>query len=82
METITVIDPSKINGAVAWCSSIIQQGIRTGAVVIKISDESRTDEQNRKMWPMLKDFEPIPHNGRHYKKEEWKALIMSAFNVI
>lgn len=45
-------------------------------LVVDIKEPSRTDEQNRKMWPLLKDLsEQVIWFGSKYDKEDWKDLI-------
>ena len=48
--------------------------------LVTISDEPRTHEQNRKLWPLLKDVsEQILWDGEHLTPEEWKDLLSAAF---
>ena len=46
--------------------------------VIKIKPESRTLDQNAKLWAMLSDISRSKPNGKKHTPEVWKALLMSA----
>jgi hypothetical protein len=62
-----------------WLFSMITRAIVAGPVIITLGRETRTKEQNRKLWPMCTDFEPVLFNGRLWKKEDWKCFLISAF---
>ncbi len=43
--------------------------------VVTMRDETRTMEQNRKLWPMLQDVaEQVEWHGMKLSKEEWKDM--------
>jgi hypothetical protein len=45
-----------------------------------VEEERRTNEQNRKMWPLLTEFaEQVEHFGHHWSPEDWKYILMHAF---
>jgi len=47
--------------------------------VVEVRDVTRTDEQNRMMWPMLTAFsEQAKLCGRTLIKEQWKAVFLQA----
>lgn len=52
---ITVRDPAQIQGAAQWVTNMLTKGLAAGAVVIQLSREIRSLDQNSKMWPMLTD---------------------------
>lgn len=47
--------------------------------VVEMRDVTRTDEQNRLMWPMLKAFQDqATLNGKRFTKEQWKSIFLQA----
>jgi hypothetical protein len=47
--------------------------------VLEVRDVTRTDEQNRLMWPMLGAFsEQAKLSGRTLIKDQWKAVFLQA----
>ena len=47
--------------------------------VVEVRDVTRTDEQNRLMWPMLTAFsEQAKLSGRTLIKDQWKAVFLQA----
>lgn len=49
---------------------------RRSPVIIEAREESRTDKQNRMMWPLLKDLsDQVVWYGEKLESAEWKDLI-------
>ena len=47
--------------------------------IVEVRDVTRTDEQNRLMWPMLTAFsEQAKLSGRTLIKDQWKAVFLQA----
>lgn len=46
--------------------------------VVKIAPESRSTDQNNKMWAMLSDISRAKPEGRRHTPEVWKCLMMHA----
>lgn len=47
--------------------------------IVEVRDMTRTDEQNRMMWPMLTAFaKQATLSGRSLTKEQWKAVFLQA----
>ena len=46
--------------------------------VVSITEQSRTVEQNAKLWAMLEDVRRAEPEGRKWVKETWKAAFMHA----
>ena len=47
--------------------------------LVEIRDPTRTDEQNRMMWPILKAFaEQADIQGRKLRDHQWKAVFLEA----
>ena len=50
-------------------------GIKAGAVVVTLGRETRTPDQNSKLWPMLRDIsQQCEWYGAKYNEEDWKDL--------
>ncbi|BDH45734.1 NinB protein [Salmonella enterica subsp. enterica serovar Choleraesuis] len=50
-------------------------------MVIEAREETRTEKQNRLMWPLLKDLsEQVPWYGEKLTREEWKDVITVLVN--
>lgn len=51
--------------------------------IVEIRDETRSDAQNRLMWPLLTDIATqCEYYGRKLTPEEWKSGIMLALNTM
>jgi len=47
--------------------------------VVEFRDATRTEEQNDKMWPMLREVaRQVARNGVHYNEEAWKFAFLKA----
>jgi hypothetical protein len=46
--------------------------------VVKIGEQTRTGEQNSKLWAMLSDVSRAKPDGRRHTPEVWKALFMQS----
>lgn len=54
-------------------------GIKAGAVVVTLARETRTPDQNSKLWPMLRDIsQQCEWYGAKYSDEDWKDLFTVA----
>lgn len=54
-------------------------GLNFYPFVVEVRDVTRTDEQNRMMWPMLAAFsQQAKLAGRTLTKEQWKAVMLQA----
>lgn len=47
--------------------------------VVKVSEPTRTTEQNNRFWAMLTDLSIARPEGRTATPETWKLLVMNAF---
>lgn len=81
MASITITETTQIDAALRWVDRNTTSGLCDGPVVVTLGRESRTLDQNAKLWPMLNDFRPIVFNEKTWSAEQWKAFIMSAFNM-
>ena len=84
MKQITVTDKNQIKKACEWAFYWLGKGLEGGKNVnIKLSHESRTDAQNRHLWPLCeciaKQCDYPLGSGLMRDKEQWKILFVSAY---
>ena len=73
-QQFCLINDSVKQNAVNFIRSL--QADRRFPVIIEAREESRTDKQNRMMWPLLKDLsEQVVWYGEKLESAEWKDLI-------
>lgn len=66
--------------ALAWLEKAIANGSEGSWWSLVITD-TRTDEQNRKLWPMLQDVaSQVQWFGQTLEKEDWKLIFLAALN--
>ena len=66
--------------AIAWLDRAIANGDDGSWWSLIISD-TRTDEQNRKLWPMLDDVsKQVDWFGQKLDKDDWKLVFLAALN--
>lgn len=73
-QQFCLINDSVKQNAVNFIRSL--QADRRFPVIIEAREESRTDKQNRMMWPLLKDLsDQVVWYGEKLESAEWKDLI-------
>ena len=56
------------------------QGLKGGPVVLKLDRENRSNEQNRKLWPMLTVLsKQVQFAGKLRSKDDWKVICYQAW---
>lgn len=66
--------------AIGWIDRAIARGDGGDAWSMIVTD-TRTDDQNRKLWPMLEDVSrQVTHHGVSLSKEDWKLIFMDGLN--
>lgn len=66
--------------AIDWMDKAIANG-SDGSWWSMVVTDTRTDEQNRKLWPMLQDVaNQVDWFGQKLTKEDWKLIFLSALN--
>lgn len=61
-------------------ADVMVKGLMAGPVVVTLGRETRTLDQNNKLWPMLTDIaKQVTLGGRKMPKEDWKEIITAAF---
>jgi hypothetical protein len=66
--------------AVQWLEKAIANG-EAGSWWSMVITDTRTDEQNRKLWPMLQDVSTqVPWFGQWLDKADWKLIFLAALN--
>ena len=81
MKQITVQSPQQLEKAKEWFAVWLSKGLDGGkAVKVKLSHESRTEAQNRHMWPLLTCFaKQKEYGGILRDNAEWKVIMISAY---
>ena len=81
MKQATIKSLADVPRATAWLAHWLSKGLEGGkAVVIKLSHETRSESQNRHLWPLLTCFaNQIEYGGKLRSKEEWKVILISAY---
>lgn len=76
----TVKSASDLQGAIQWVYDMSSRGLKSGPVVITLGRETRTDEQNDKQWPMLRDISiQVEWFGQKHSPEDWKDILSAAW---
>ena len=76
----TVKSEGDLQGAIQWVYELSSQALKSGPVVITLGREARTDEQNDKQWPMLRDISnQVEWFGQKHSPEDWKDILSAAW---
>lgn len=66
--------------AFRWIDRAIERG-REGAAWSMVISDTRTDDQNAKLWPMLTDVaRQVKWHGVRLSKEDWKLIFMAGLS--
>ena len=81
MKQVVIRGVTDIPKACNWLSHWLAKGLEGGkAVVIKLSHETRSEAQNRHLWPLLMCFtKQKEFGGLMHTKESWKLILLSAY---
>lgn len=81
MKQITVKGLDQITQASDWLKHWLNKGLQGGKLVtIRLAHESRTEAQNRHLWPMLQCFaQQKEYGGKLRTNKEWKIILISAY---
>ena len=79
--SVQVNQPNQVESAWISIKQTLLSGLQKGPAVVTLTRPKRTLDQNRLMWPLLKDFsQQVEHFGQKYTQDEWKDLLTAAFN--
>lgn len=74
------LSPGNRDTAIQWLDKAIANG-DAGSWWSMVITDTRTDEQNRKLWPMLSDVaRQVEWFGQRLSKEDWKLIFLAALN--
>jgi hypothetical protein len=77
--TKTISKPEDIQPALQWAFSMISKGLEAGAVVLSLGRESRSIDQNSRLWATLKDVsDQVNWYGQMLSPEDWKHVFSAA----
>jgi non-ribosomal peptide synthetase component F len=62
-----------------WLAELVGMMLPGGEVVVSVSRQRRSTEQNARLWPMLRDVSrQVPWNGQRLTPAEYKDLFTAA----
>jgi hypothetical protein len=68
-----------IPSAINWVEGGLENGIQSAPVIITLGREKRTNLQNDKLWPMLRDIsKQVEWYGEYLTEREWKDVFTAA----
>jgi len=74
------LSPWNRDTAIDWLDKAIANG-DGGSWWSMVITDTRTDEQNKKLWPMLQDVATqVEWFGQSLPKEDWKLIFLAALN--
>jgi hypothetical protein len=81
MQKKVIQGATQIPQACAWLTHWLAKGLAGGKpVMIKLAHESRSEAQNRHLWPMLTCLaQQKEYGGKLRTNEEWKIIMISAY---
>lgn len=70
---------SDLLAALPWVYEMAQRGLARGPVVVTLGRETRSTEQNKRLWAMLTDLSAqVDWYGSKLTPEEWKDVCTAA----
>ena len=79
MNRVIIRSVKEVDARLAYAKSVILRGLEGGPVVLEIKRETRTLEQNAKLWPMLTDVSrQVNWYGRNLSEQNWKDIFTAA----
>ena len=76
---IRISDESVLDERIRYIRLLIRRGLAAGPVIVSLGRETRTAEQNAKLWPMLTDVsKQVEWYGQMLSPEDWKHVFTSA----
>lgn len=81
MKQVVIRGVTDIPRACNWLSHWLAKGLEAGKpIIIKLSYETRTQAQNRLMWPLIRCFtEQKEYSGSMRPDKAWKMILLSAY---
>jgi len=78
--TRTVKTVTEMPSAISWVLENATKGLQAGAVVITLGRETRSTDQNSRLWPSLQDVaSQVDWYGNKLSKEDWKDVFSAAW---
>lgn len=78
--TRTVKTLPDMPSAISWVLENATKGLQAGAVVITLGRETRSTDQNSRLWPSLQDVaSQVDWYGNKLSKEDWKDVFSAAW---
>lgn len=74
-----VYGESELSLAMIWAADMAQRAIKAGPIVITLSRQKRSLEQNSKLWACLTDLShQVDWYGQKLSPEDWKDVMTAA----
>lgn len=81
--TIQVRHEYEVPRAMNVVTDTLTRGLAKGPAIITLTRPKRSNDQNRLMWPLLRDCATqIKHNGMKLSAEDWKDLMTVGFEGV
>jgi len=78
--TRTVKALAELPSAISWVLDNATKGLQGDAVVITLGRETRSKDQNARLWPSLQDVaSQVDWYGNKLSKEDWKDVFSAAW---
>ena len=79
----TISSLAELPGLITWVREMVRKGLASGPVMVVLTRERRTKDQNNKLWPMLTDISRqcqmvIGTEWQWASEEDWKDLFTAA----
>ena len=79
MNPFKVQDTAALRPVMLTVFRTVEKGLAAGPVVVTLTRESKSRDQEAKYHAMISDFAKIDLNGRTFDPETWKALLVDAY---
>jgi hypothetical protein len=75
-----VTQQSDLWGAVKWLTDMVERGLAGGPVIVSVGREGRTQEQNGKCHPMIRDIaRQMNHQILKNNEDQWRYFLIGNF---
>lgn len=79
MKIYTIHQESRLQLMMDRISDMVRRGLQGGPVVVVLKRQTRSLDQNSKLWPMLGDVATqVSWYGEYLSKEDWKDIFTAS----
>ena len=77
MNRRTIRNEQHVAAVIQWAMEAAVRGLDAGPVVLTVTRETRSTEQNSRLWAILSEVAAqVDWHGQRYDAETWKILLM------